>query len=98
MQDLRYATKIKSALRLLDAHYIFDSPYAERRFGEEIFRCLDRTPPTFIVDRADNTTEENLNAGGSAYRRFREFIQDNYVWIHTAGTLIVYRHKTRYGA
>ena len=93
MPALYFATEMKSPIRLLDAHYIFDSQYSHLKFGEEILRGLEQTPPTFLVDRDDNTAEESLSAADSVYRKFREFIQRNYVRFHTAGTLTVYRHN-----
>jgi hypothetical protein len=93
MPAVYFTTEMKSPIRLLDAHYIFDSQYSHSRFGEEILRGLEQTPPTFLVDRANNAAEESLRAGDPVYRKFREFIEHNYVWIHTAGTFTVYRHQ-----
>jgi hypothetical protein len=93
MPVVYFTTEMKSPIRLLDAHYILDSQYSHSKFGEEILRGLEQTPPTFLVDREDNPTEESLSAVDPVYRKFREFIQHNYVWFHTAGTLTVYRHQ-----
>jgi hypothetical protein len=93
MPVVYFTTEMKSPIRLLDAHYILHSQYSHSRFGEEILRGLEQTPPTFLVDRGDNATEESLRAGDPVYRKFREFIEHNYVWIHTAGSLAVYRHQ-----
>jgi hypothetical protein len=93
MPVIYFITEMKSPIRLLDAHYILDSQYSHSKFGEEILRGLEQTPPTFLVDREDNATEESLSAGDPVYSKFREFIQRNYVWFHTAGTLTVYRHQ-----
>lgn len=93
MPTVYFTTEMKSPIRLLDAHYILDSQYSHSRFGEEILRGLEQTPPTFLVDGGDNATEESLTAGDPVYRKFREFIQHNYVRIHTAGILTVYRHQ-----
>jgi hypothetical protein len=93
MPVVYFTTEMKSPIRLLDAHYIFDSQYSHSKFGEEILRGLEQTPPTFLVDRKDNASEESLSAGNPVYRKFREFIQRNYVWCHTAGTITVYRHQ-----
>jgi hypothetical protein len=93
MPGVYFTTEMKSPIRLLDAHYIFDSQYSHSRFGEEILRGLEQTPPTFIVDRGGNATEESLRAGDPVYRKFRESIEHNYIWIHTAGTLTVYRRQ-----
>jgi Dolichyl-phosphate-mannose-protein mannosyltransferase len=93
MPVVYFTTEMKSPIRLLDAHYIFDSQYSHSRFGEEILTGLEQTPPTFLVDRGDNATEDSLTAADPVYRKFRQFIQHNYVWIHTAGTLTVYRHQ-----
>ncbi len=90
-----FMTQMKSPMRLLDAHYIFDSAQAHRRFAEEITRGLKRVPPTFIVDgwrRADN---ERLGARDSVYREFQEFLKTDYVLIYTAENLRLYRHQTR---
>jgi hypothetical protein len=95
MPGVYFTTEMKSPIRLLDAHYIFDSPYSHSKFGEEILSGLEQTPPTFLVDRVDNAAEEILRAGDPVYRKFREFIEYNYVWIHTADTFTVYRHQAQ---
>ena len=93
MPGIYFTTEMKSPIRLLDAHYILDSQYSHSKFGEEILRGLEQSPPTFLVDSKDNVTETSLTAGDPVYRKFREFIERNYVWFHSAGTLTVYRHQ-----
>jgi Dolichyl-phosphate-mannose-protein mannosyltransferase len=93
MPIVYFTTEMKSPVRLLHAHYILHSQYSHSKFGEEILRGLQQTPPTFLVENMDNAIGESLTTGDSVYRKFREFIQHNYVWIHTAGTLTVYRHE-----
>jgi len=77
----------------LGAHYIFDSAHSHRRFGEEILRGLEQTPPTFLVDGWNNAAKERLRAGDPLYGKFRELIEHHYVWIYTAGKFRVYRHQ-----
>jgi hypothetical protein len=93
LPSIYFTTEMKSPIRLLHAQYIFDSQYSHSKFGEEILRGLELAPPTFLVDREENATEGSLSAGDPVYREFREFIQHNYVWFHTAGRLTVYRHQ-----
>jgi hypothetical protein len=93
MPGVYFTTDMKSPTRLLDAHYIFDSAYSHRRFGEEILRGLQQAPLTFIVDGWNNADKESLRAGDPVYRKFREFIEHNYVWIYTSGRFRVYRHQ-----
>jgi hypothetical protein len=93
MPVIYFITEMKSPIRLLDASYIFNSQYSHSKFGGEILRGLEQSPPTFLVDSEDNVTEESLSAGDPVYRKFREFIERNYIWFHTAGRLSVYRHQ-----
>ena len=93
MPVVYFTTEMKSPIRLLHAYYILHSQYAHSKFGQEILRGLKQTPPTFLVDRVDNASGKSLTAGDPVYRKFRDFVEDNYVWIHNADTLIVYRHQ-----
>ena len=93
MPIVYFTTEMKSPVRVLHANYILHSQYSHSKFGEEILRGLKQTPPTFLVDRVDNATGKSLTADDPVYTKFREFIQHNYVCIHTAGTFTVYRHQ-----
>jgi Dolichyl-phosphate-mannose-protein mannosyltransferase len=90
-----FATEMKSPMRLLDAQHIFDSAQAHRRFGEEIVRGLNRTPPTFMVEGWRRADREHLGIGDPVYRKFQEFLETNYVRIYTFDNLRLYRHQTR---
>jgi hypothetical protein len=89
-----FATEMKSPTRLLDAHYIFDSAESRRKFGEEIMQGLKRAPPTFIIDGWRTASRERRLAGNPMYRRFREFLEDNYGSIYTADHLRLYKYQS----
>jgi hypothetical protein len=93
MPGVYFTTEMNSPTRLLDAHYIFDSAHSHRKFGEEILRGLEQAPPTFLVDGWNSPAEESLRAGDPVYRKFREILEHNYVWIYTAVRYMVYRHQ-----
>jgi hypothetical protein len=88
-------TEMKSPTRLLDAHYIFDSDEAHKRFAEEIIGGLKQAPPTFIVDGWRRAHRERLGIGDAVYGEFQEFLQTNYSLIYSAQNLKLYRHQTR---
>jgi hypothetical protein len=94
MPGVYFTTEMNTPTRLLDAHYIFDSAHSHRRFGKEILRGLEQTPPTFLVDGWNNAAEERLRAGDPLYGKFRDLIDHHYIWIYTAGKFRVYRHQT----
>jgi hypothetical protein len=93
MPGVYFMTEMNTPTRLLDAHYIFDSAHSHRRFGKEILRGLEQTPPTFLVDGWNKAAEERLRAGDPLYGKFRELIDHHYIWIYTAGKFRVYRHQ-----
>jgi len=87
-----FVTDMKSPTRLLDAHYIFDSAESRRRFAEQTLREIRHAPPTFIVDGSDRTASAlPFMTMDQVYKKFREFLDDRYVLIYTAGSLRVYR-------
>ena len=47
MPVVYFTTEMKSPIRLLDAHYIFDSQYSHSKFGEEILRGTRADSPHF---------------------------------------------------
>lgn len=77
-----FATGLKSKIRLLSAHYLNDSPYARRRFGNELFDTLKRDSPTFIVTRW-HPDPEKLAAKNPFYREFRNLVKNRYVPIYS---------------
>lgn len=91
--SIYFATEMKSPTRLLDAHHIFDSVYAYKKYGEEVLQALNLTP-TFVVDGARSADRESRWAGDPMYRKFRDFLENQYVLIYAAGSLKVYRHQT----
>lgn len=90
-----FVTGMKSPMRLLDAHHIFDSAHAHKRLAEEITQGLNRIPPTFIVDGWRRADRERLGAGTPVYRKFQELLETDYVRIYTVDNLRLYRYQTR---
>jgi len=88
-------TAMKSPMRLLDAHYIFDSDQAHKRFAEEIIGGLKQTPPTFIVDGWRRADRERRGMGDAVYGEFQEFLKTHYSLIYTAENLKLYSHQSR---
>jgi hypothetical protein len=93
MPGVYFTTEMNTPTRLLDAHYIFDSAHSHRKFGEELLRGLEQ-PPTFLVDGWNNPAKERFRAGDPVYRKFREVLEQNYVWLYTVRRFRVYRHQT----
>jgi hypothetical protein len=89
-----FATEMKSPMRLLSAHYLFDSAQSRRKFAEEIMQGLKEAPPTYIVDGWRTAYRERRWAGDPTYRKFREFLAHNYSSIYTADNLSIYRYQS----
>jgi hypothetical protein len=91
--------EMKSPTRQLDAHYIFDSAESHKAYGEEILQELSRTLPTFIVDanikmiKQSRISAEVLRTSDPVYRKFRQFLEDQYILVYTCENLRVYRSR-----
>jgi hypothetical protein len=87
------ATDMKTPIRLMDAHNIFDSSEAHRKFGGKIMEGLRRTAPTFVVDGWDNARRERLGSSDPIYKDFRDFLATRYVLVYDVDNLKVYKSR-----
>jgi hypothetical protein len=87
-----YATGMRSPSRHADAHSLADFRESHRRFGERILRDLEGAPPSFIVDGTADAAGQRATDG--VYRRFCEFLESRYRWVHSVGAMRIYERLT----
>lgn len=81
MPSFYFDTGLQNSTRLLSAHYLFDSPYARKRFENELLYTLERSRPTFIVIRKHPYIGK-FASENNVYRKFRKLIMKSYFLIY----------------
>jgi len=83
-----FTTNMRSPSRYLCAEYIYASPVTAAKIQERIVHDLEHQPPSFVVDRTDNST--GRVADDPAYQWFHHFIEHKYSLVFADNSVRIY--------